>query len=161
VVAHAPRSPSASTSWKTQRVSRSHPATRPEAGSTRSRMPPAGAGPPCLEIGRQGGTDGPPSSGGRRGASRPAPSTKTDDERGPPSGFDAASSDGALVTRAAQSWRNTWQEARVVTAGKPAAFPQRTASPADSSPDGRPAMSEEARQWGSASASSCSSLVQS
>jgi hypothetical protein len=89
------------------------------------------------------GTDGTPSSGGRRGASRPAPSTKTDDERGPPSGFDAASSNGALVTRAAQSWRNTWPEARVVTAGKPAAFPQRTASPADSSPDGRPAMSEE------------------
>ena len=53
VATHAPRSPSASTSWKTQRGSRSHPATRPEAGSTRSRMPPAGAGPPCLEIGRQ------------------------------------------------------------------------------------------------------------
>jgi hypothetical protein len=55
-------------------------------------------------------TDGPPSSGGRRGAFGPAPPTRTDNDRGPPSGFDAASSDGALVTRAAQSWRNTWPE---------------------------------------------------
>jgi hypothetical protein len=40
VAAHAPRGPSASTPWKDERGSRSHPATRPEAGSTCSRMPP-------------------------------------------------------------------------------------------------------------------------
>ena len=101
-----------------------HPARRPDrpAAGCRQRV----LGRLAWRSADRCGTDGPPSSGGRRGAPRPAPSTKTDDERGPPSGFDAASSDGALVTRPAQSWRNTWPEARVVTAGKPAAFPQRT-----------------------------------
>src|SRR5215213_4943320 len=60
VAAHTPRGPAASTSWTNQGGPRSHPATRPEPGSTRTRMP-LSSNPP--EYGPPSQTAPPPTTG--------------------------------------------------------------------------------------------------
>src|SRR5215211_5393684 len=60
VATHTPRGPAASTSWTSQGGPRSHPATRPEPGSTRSKRP-LSSNPP--EYGPPSQTAPPPTTG--------------------------------------------------------------------------------------------------